>query len=59
LQELINKALMVSYILIVVDVNVVVGGVVAFELFLLLAKLMTVRETSFCLPLLVVVFVLM
>jgi hypothetical protein len=54
LQELINKALMVSYILIVVDVNVVVGGVVPFELFLLLA-----RETSFCLPLLVVVFVLM
>ena len=50
---------MVSYILIGVDVNVVVGGVVAFELFLLLAKLMTVRETSFCLPLLVVVFVLM
>ena len=37
---------MVSYILIVVDVNVVVGGVVAFELFLLLAKIMTVRETS-------------
>ena len=50
---------MVSYILIVVDVNVVVGGVVAFELFLLLAKIMTVRVTSFCLSLLVVVFVLM
>ncbi len=48
---------MVSYILIVVDVNV--GGVVAFELFLLLAKIMTVRVTSFCLSLLVVVFVLM
>jgi hypothetical protein len=45
---------MVSYILIVVDVNVVVGGVVAFELFLLLAKIKSVRETSFCPPLLVV-----